>query len=97
MSTHVDNWLNVPCLISSNATRQKVHCYNSPGKTYSPSSNIIKVTDICIAEILYFRGPVLICRCLTAGFHQTVCHLKVVRLQHATHMQICIALFPDLL
>ena len=26
-SSHVDNWLNVPCLISSKATRQKVHHY----------------------------------------------------------------------
>ena len=26
-SRHVDNWLNVPCLISSKATRQKVHLY----------------------------------------------------------------------
>ena len=26
-SRHVDNWLNLPCLISSKATRQKVHRY----------------------------------------------------------------------
>lgn len=27
-SRHVDNWLNLPCVISSKATRQKVHHYN---------------------------------------------------------------------
>ena len=33
-SRHVDNWLNLPCVISSKASRHKVHHYNSSGRTH---------------------------------------------------------------